>query len=130
MPTLNQLVSTHKRLQKKHKIKSPSLMGNPHKKGICRKIYTVSPKKPNSGTRKVVRLSILRKKKKRIISHVPGEGGHNLQVYSVVLIRGARIRDIPGMKYRCIRGANKSYYDLIGLPKRKTSRSKYGTFKF
>ena len=121
MPTLNQLYK-HKRKKKKKINKTPALTKCPQKKGICVKIFTRTPKKPNSAIRKLVKLRLTNRR--RIIAYIPGEG-HNLQEYSIVLIRGGRVKDLPGVKYHLIRGK----LDFPGLKKRRTSRSKYGTKK-
>jgi small subunit ribosomal protein S12 len=123
MPTYNQL-SRNKRKKKKKVNKVPALEGCPQKKGICTKLVLRAPKKPNSAIRKLVKLKLL-SNQKRIYAYIPGEG-HNLQEYSTVLIRGGRVKDLPGVKYRLIRGK----LDLAGLKNRKTSRSKYGTKNF
>tara|TARA_B110000977_G_scaffold112411_1_gene145652 strand:+ start:16979 stop:17350 length:372 start_codon:yes stop_codon:yes gene_type:complete len=122
MPTTNQLC-TNGRGKKRMRSKTPALMACPQKKGICVKVFTRTPKKPNSGIRKLVKLR-LTSRNKRVMAYIPGEG-HNLQEYSTVLMRGGRVKDLPGIKYRLIRGK----LDLRGLTKRKTSRSKYGTKK-
>lgn len=128
MPTFNQLIN--KKTSRKKKIsrtKKPALKQCPQKKGICVRIYTRTPKKPNSALRKVAKIrltSIRNSAKAKIIASIPGEG-HNLQEYSVVLIRGGRVKDLPGIKYRVIRGV----LDLRGIPNRKQARSKYGTKK-
>lgn len=118
MITLTQL-KTKPRKKKIRKTKSPALFGNPQKKGTCIKIYMRKPKKPNSSLRKLCRLRL--STKRQISAYIPGEG-HTLQEFSVVLIRGGRVKDLPGIKYHVIRGK----YDCLGLNKRKTSRSKYG----
>ena len=120
MPTYNQL-SKQKRKKKKKINKTPALEGCPQKRGVCTKIVIRAPKKPNSALRKLVKLTLFSNKKK-IYAYIPGEG-HNLQSYSTVLIRGGRVKDLPGVKYHLIRGK----LDLLGLKNRKTSRSKYGT---
>lgn len=120
MPTINQLCLI-KRKKKHFNKKTPALQNCPQKKGICLKIFLRTPKKPNSALRKVVRLRLL-SNQKLITAYIPGEG-HNLQDYSAVLIRGGRVKDLPGVKYHLIRGK----LDLLGLKNRKTSRSKYGT---
>lgn len=122
MATINQLIRQKKRRQKKKLNKTPALQGNPQKKGVCLKIVTRTPRKPNSAIRKLalIRLS----NKKRIYAYIPGEG-HTLQEHSVVLIQGGRRRDLPGMKYKIIRGV----FDLHGIEKRRNARSKYGTKK-
>jgi small subunit ribosomal protein S12 len=119
MPTYNQLCKK-KRKNKLKLIKTPALDGRPQKKGICIKLVVRAPKKPNSALRKLVKLKLSNKKK--VYAYIPGEG-HNLQQYSTVLMRGGRVKDLPGVKYHLIRGK----LDLMGLKKRKTSRSKYGT---
>ena len=122
MSTINQLIK-NPRIKKVKINKTPALQKCPQKKGVCLKVYTKTPKKPNSAVRKVanVRLGLT---KKKVISYIPGIG-HNLQEHSVVLIRGGRVQDLPGVKYHLIRGK----HDLNGLKNRKTSRSKYGTKK-
>ena len=119
MPTYNQLCKK-KRKNKLKIIKTPALEGCPQKRGICMKLVLRAPKKPNSALRKLVKLKLSNKKK--VYAYIPGEG-HSLQQYSTVLMRGGRVQDLPGVKYRLIRGK----LDLRGLQKRKTSRSKYGT---
>jgi len=121
MPTINQLCKK-KRKQKKKKIKTPALKMCPQKKGICLKVFSRTPKKPNSAIRKLVRLRLTNNIK--ITAYIPGEG-HNLQEYSTVLMRGGRVKDLPGIKYHLVRGI----LDFSGLKSRKTSRSKYGTKK-
>lgn len=120
MPTNNQL-SRFKRKRKLKLNKTPALQKCPQKKGICLKVFLRTPKKPNSALRKLVKLRLL-SNKKVVTAYIPGEG-HNLQDYSAVLIRGGRVKDLPGVKYHLIRGK----LDLLGLKTRKTSRSKYGT---
>ena len=119
MPTSNQLCK-NKRKKRKKLNKTPALEECPQKKGICNKLFTRAPKKPNSALRKLAKLKLSNSKK--IYAYIPGEG-HNLQEYSTVLIRGGRVKDLPGVKYHLIRGK----LDLLGLENRKTSRSKYGT---
>lgn len=121
MPTINQLCKK-KRKRKKSKIKTPALRMCPQKKGICLKVFSRTPKKPNSAIRKLVRLRLTNNLK--VTAYIPGEG-HNLQEYSTVLIRGGRVKDLPGIKYHLVRGI----LDFSGLKSRKTSRSKYGTKK-
>lgn len=122
MPTINQLLIRQSR-KKKFKInKTPALSGNSQLKGVCVKVYTRTPKKPNSALRKVAKLRLSNKIK--VEAYIPGEG-HNLQEYSVVLMRGGRVPDLPGVKYHLIRGK----YDFKGVKIRKQSRSKYGTKK-
>ena len=120
MPTYNQLCRKKRKLKKKLD-KTPALNKCPQKKGICLKVFLRTPKKPNSALRKLAKLRLL-SNLKIITAYIPGEG-HNLQDYSVVLIRGGRVKDLPGVKYHIIRGK----FDLPGLKNRKTSRSKYGT---
>ena len=119
MPTINQLCKK-RRKQKKKKKKTPALEKCPQKKGVCIKIFLRTPKKPNSALRKLAKLRLTNNKK--ITAYIPGEG-HNLQEYSTVLIRGGRVKDLPGIKYHLVRGK----FDFPGLKNRKTSRSKYGT---
>ncbi len=118
MPTINQLY--RKKRQKKRKLKrTPALEKCPQKRGVCTKMIIRTPKKPNSALRKIVKLFLF-SNKKTITAYIPGEG-HNLQSYSTVLIRGGRVKDLPGVKYRLVRGK----LDFIGLKNRKTARSKY-----
>lgn len=121
MPTINQLCN-NKRKKKFRLNKTPALMSCPQKKGLCIKVFTRTPKKPNSAIRKLARLRLSNNIK--VNAYIPGEG-HNLQDYSTVLIRGGRVKDLPGIKYHLVRGK----YDFAGLKSRKTSRSKYGTKK-
>lgn len=122
MTTLNQLIKKP-RVKKFKSQKKPALQKCPQKKGVCIKLVTRTPKKPNSAIRKLalVRLS----NKKRIYGYIPGERGHNLQEHSVVLVRGGRVKDLPGIKYKLVRGI----YDFEGLKVRKKARSKYGAKK-
>ena len=121
MSTINQLfLQKQKRLKKQKINKSPALKRCPQRKGICLKVYTRTPKKPNSALRKVAKVKLT--SKYTVITYIPGIG-HNLQEHSIVLIRGGRVQDLPGVKYHMIRGK----YDLLGILKRTTSRSKYGT---
>ena len=99
------------------------MQGSPQKKGICTKLVLRTPKKPNSALRKLAKLKLTNKK--RIYAYIPGEGEHTLQEYSNVMIRGGRVKDLPGIKYHLIRGK----LDFAGMTSRKTSRSKYGTKK-
>ena len=123
MPTIHQLCRKEKtRKKKERKIYLPALEGSPQKQGICLKVYTKTPKKPNSALRKVARIRLCNSR--RITAYIPGEG-HNLQEHSVVLVRGGRVKDLPGVKYRIIRGV----LDLQGVKNRKSARSKYGTKK-
>lgn len=122
MPTINQLCKKSCRKKKIVKSKTPALKKNPQKKGVCIKIFTRTPKKPNSALRKVAKIKLSTGKK--LESYIPGEG-HNLQEYSVVLMRGGRVADLPGVKYHLIRGK----YDFQGVKNRKNARSLYGTKK-
>jgi small subunit ribosomal protein S12 len=122
MVTINQLCSRYARQKKRFKLKTPALRKNPQCKGVCVKIFTRTPKKPNSALRKVVKLKLSNGRK--VEAYIPGEG-HNLQEYSVVLMRGGRVQDLPGVKYHLIRGK----YDFQGVKSRKTARSLYGTKK-
>ena len=122
MPTINQLCFNYKRKKKKKLNKTPALFKNPQVKGVCIKIYNRTPKKPNSALRKISKVKLSNKRK--VESYIPGEG-HVLQEFSVVLIRGGRVQDVPGVKYHNIRGK----FDFQGLKSRKKSRSKYGTKK-
>ena len=121
MPTINQLCNSI-RQKKRKKIKSPALKSCPQKKGVCIRVFTRTPKKPNSAIRKVARVKL--SNNLTITVYIPGEG-HTLQEYSTVLIRGGRVKDLPGVKYKLIRGK----FDLLGVKNRKTSRSKYGAKK-
>ena len=123
MPTFNQLIK-NKRKKKKKINRTPALDKCPQKKGLCIKIVTRAPKKPNSAKRKIVKLRLL-SNNKRVYAYIPGEGAHYLQPYSTVAIRGGRTPDLPGLKYRLVRGT----FDLMGVDNRKTSRSKYGVKK-
>jgi len=122
MPTINQLCNRN-RIAKRKRKKTPGLERCPQKKGFCIKILVRTPKKPNSALRKLAKIRLTNDK--RVTAYIPGEG-HNLQDYSTVLIRGGRVKDLPGIKYHIIRGK----LDFHGLINRKTSRSKYGTKKF
>ncbi|HAF06882.1 MAG: 30S ribosomal protein S12, chloroplastic [candidate division TA06 bacterium 32_111] len=121
MPTINQLVRT-KRKKVTKKTKSPALKAAPQKRGICVRVYTTKPKKPNSALRKVARVRL--SNGYEVTAYIPGEG-HNLQEHSVVLIRGGRVKDLPGVRYHVIRGV----YDSAGVENRRRSRSLYGTKK-
>jgi len=118
VPTLNQLVRKGRKKVVK-KTKSPALQGNPQKRGVCVRVYTTTPKKPNSALRKVARVRLTNGVE--VTAYIPGIG-HNLQEHSVVLIRGGRVKDLPGIRYKIIRGA----LDASGVANRKKSRSKYG----
>lgn len=123
MVTINQLCNKQKSRKTKRKLnKVPALNKCPQKKGICTKLVIRTPKKPNSALRKIVKLRL--SNSKRVYAYIPGEG-HNLQAYSTVIIRGGRVKDLPGIKYHLVRGK----LDFSGLKSRKTSRSKYGTKK-
>ena len=118
MPTINQLV----RLGRKNilfKSKAPALAGNPQKRGVCTRVYTTTPKKPNSALRKVARVRLTNGIE--VTAYIPGEG-HNLQEHSIVMIRGGRVKDLPGVRYHIIRGT----LDTAGVNERKQGRSKYG----
>jgi small subunit ribosomal protein S12 len=122
MTTINQLCKKNLRKKKKKKIKTPALKSNPQLKGVCIKVFIRTPKKPNSALRKVAKLKLSNGIK--VESYIPGEG-HNLQEYSVVLMRGGRVPDLPGVKYHTVRGK----YDFQGVKNRKNARSRYGTKK-
>ena len=121
MSTFNQLLK-NKRNKKKNKDKTPALSNCPQKKGTCLKLIIRAPKKPNSALRKLAKIKL--NNNKIIYAYIPGES-HNLLEYSTILLKGGRIKDLPGVKYKLIRGK----YDFLGLKSRKTSRSKYGTKK-
>ncbi|MFT3708567.1 MAG: 30S ribosomal protein S12 [Archangium sp.] len=118
MPTINQLIRRG-RESLRFKSKSPALKSNPQKRGVCTRVYTTTPKKPNSALRKVARVRLTNGIE--VTSYIPGVG-HNLQEHSVVLIRGGRVKDLPGVRYHIIRGT----LDSVGVQGRKQSRSKYG----
>lgn len=124
MVTFNQLCKKPSTTRKKKKKlnKTPALNKCPQKRGICTKLVLRTPKKPNSALRKIVKLRL--SNKKLVYAYIPGEG-HTLQAYSIVIIRGGRVKDLPGIKYHLVRGK----LDFRGLTNRKTSRSKYGTKK-
>lgn len=119
MPTINQLVKKG-RLQIEAKSKSRALESCPQKRGVCTRVYTTTPKKPNSALRKVAKVRLTNQME--IIAYIPGEG-HNLQEHSIVLVRGGRVKDLPGVRYTIVRGA----LDTAGVNNRKKSRSKYGS---
>lgn len=119
MPTINQLIKNERTVQK-NKTKSPALANCPQKRGVCTRVYTTTPKKPNSALRKVAKVRL--SNGFEVISYIPGIG-HNLQEHSVVLIRGGRVKDLPGVRYHIVRGI----LDLQGVNGRLRSRSKYGT---
>ena len=118
MPTVNQLVR-QPRESAVTKSKSPALKNSPQKRGVCTKVYTTTPKKPNSALRKVAKVRLVNGHE--VISYIGGEG-HNLQEHSVVLIRGGRVKDLPGVRYHIVRGS----LDTQGVKDRKQARSKYG----
>ena len=118
MPTINQLVRQGRRRGKK-KNNTPALKGNPQKRGVCTRVYTTTPKKPNSALRKVARVRLTNGVE--VTAYIPGEG-HNLQEHSIVLIEGGRVKDLPGVRYHIVRGI----LDTAGVSDRKTSRSRYG----
>ncbi|MGC8594109.1 MAG: 30S ribosomal protein S12 [Candidatus Kryptoniota bacterium] len=118
MPTINQLIRLG-RARLETKGKSPALQGNPQKRGVCTRVYTTTPKKPNSALRKVARVRLTNGIE--VTAYIPGEG-HNLQEHSIVLIRGGRVKDLPGVRYHIIRGT----LDTAGVNDRKQGRSKYG----
>ena len=119
MPTINQLVRKP-RVTRRVKSKVPALRNSPQKRGVCTRVYTTTPKKPNSALRKVARVRLTNGFE--VSSYIGGEG-HNLQEHSVVLIRGGRVKDLPGVRYHIVRGS----LDTAGVKDRKQSRSKYGT---
>lgn len=119
MPTVNQLVRrARKKITKKNKV--PALQASPQKRGVCMRVYTATPKKPNSALRKVARVRLTNGQE--VTAYIPGEG-HNLQEHSIVLIRGGRVKDLPGVRYHILRGV----LDTQGVSDRKQGRSKYGT---
>ena len=121
MPTINQLVRKG-REKKVKKSKTPALQGCPQRRGVCLRVFTTTPKKPNSALRKVARVRL--SNGIEVTAYIPGEG-HNLQEHHVVLVRGGRVKDLPGVRYQIIRGA----LDCAGVEGRKKSRSRYGTKK-
>jgi len=118
MPTINQLIRKP-RTAKPRRNKVPAMEANPQKRGVCSRVYTTTPKKPNSALRKVAKVRLTNQRE--VISYIPGEG-HNLQEHSVVLIRGGRVRDLPGVRYHVLRGV----LDTQSVKDRKQRRSKYG----
>ena len=118
MPTINQLVRRSRR-DVSRKEKSPALRANPFKRGVCTRVYTTTPKKPNSALRKVAKVRLVNGFE--VIAYIPGEG-HNLQEHSIVLVRGGRVKDLPGVRYKIIRGT----LDSSGVKNRKQARSRYG----
>ena len=121
MPTIQQLVRKG-RTDKISKNKTPALKGSPQRRGVCTRVYTTTPKKPNSALRKVARVRLTNGIE--VTSYIPGIG-HNLQEHSVVLIRGGRVKDLPGVRYHVVRGA----LDTLGVDERRQARSKYGVKK-
>nr|YP_010395122.1 ribosomal protein S12 [Grateloupia elliptica]UQJ72563.1 ribosomal protein S12 [Grateloupia elliptica]UYI31697.1 ribosomal protein S12 [Grateloupia elliptica] len=121
MPTINQLLKKSRKKSVRSS-KSAALKNCPQRKGVCVRVYTINPKKPNSAERKVAKIHLTTGKS--IIGYIPGEG-HSLQEHSLVLARGGRVKDLPGVRYHFIRGV----YDLLGVNNRKKSRSKYGRKK-
>jgi len=118
VPTINQLIRK-RRTQKNVKSKAPALGGNPLKRGVCIRVYTTTPKKPNSALRKVARVRLVNGEE--ISAYIPGVG-HNLQEHSVVIVRGGRVKDLPGVRYHIVRGI----MDTAGVEGRKQGRSRYG----
>jgi small subunit ribosomal protein S12 len=118
MPTINQLIASPRLIQKSRK-KVPALQQSPQKRGVCTRVYTTTPKKPNSALRKVAKVRLTNGFE--VIGYIPGEG-HNLQEHSVVMIRGGRVKDLPGVRYHILRGV----LDTQGVKNRKQRRSKYG----
>src|SRR5436309_8938400 len=118
MPTVNQLIRKG-RVSKREKTKTPALQGNPQVRGVCTRVSTMTPRKPNSALRKIARVRLTNGTE--VTAYIPGEG-HNLQEHSIVLIRGGRVRDLPGVRYHVVRGA----LDCAGVEGRKQGRSKYG----
>ncbi len=118
MPTINQLINKGRQSEAK-RTRTPALKGAPQKRGVCTRVYTTTPKKPNSALRKVARVRLVNGME--VTAYIPGIG-HNLQEHSVVLIRGGRVKDLPGVRYKIIRAA----LDAAGVANRKQSRSKYG----
>lgn len=121
MPTISQLIRKGRKVMKS-KTTTPALKGCPQRRGVCTRVYTSTPKKPNSALRKVARVRLTNKME--VTAYIPGEG-HNLQEHSIVLIRGGRVKDLPGVRYHVIRGT----MDTSGVADRTQSRSKYGTKK-
>ncbi len=118
MPTINQLVRNG-RAKAEKKVNTPALKGGPQKRGVCTRVYTSTPKKPNSALRKVARVRLTTGME--VAAYIPGMG-HNLQEHSVVLVRGGRVKDLPGVRYHIVRGA----LDTLGVDDRRQGRSKYG----
>ena len=122
MPTTQQLVRKARKKIKTRKSKSPALQSSPQKRGVCLRVYTTTPKKPNSALRKVARVRLAGHSNTEITAYIPGIG-HNLSEHSVVLVRGGRVKDLSGVRYQIIRGT----LDTAGVKGRKSSRSRYGT---
>jgi small subunit ribosomal protein S12 len=118
MPTVNQLIRKPRRMPKTRS-KTPALKGNPQKRGVCTRVYTVTPKKPNSALRKVAKVRLV--SGQEVTAYIPGEG-HNLQEHSIVLVRGGRVKDLPGVRYHIVRGV----LDTAGVDDRRQGRSQYG----
>jgi len=118
MPTINQLIR-HGRKRKRAKKKAPALQACPQRRGVCTRVWTMSPKKPNSALRKVARVRLTNGME--VNAYIPGEG-HNLQEHSIVLVRGGRVKDLPSVRYHVVRGTN----DASGVDRRRRGRSKYG----
>ena len=121
MPTIQQLVRKGRK-SKPAKAKTPALKGSPHRRGVCTRVYTHTPKKPNSALRKVARVRLT--SGIEVTAYIPGEG-HNLQEHSIVLVRGGRVKDLPGVRYKIVRGS----LDASGVSTRQQARSRYGTKK-
>jgi small subunit ribosomal protein S12 len=121
MPTIQQLVRQG-REARKEKTKAPALKGSPQRRGVCTRVYTMTPKKPNSALRKVARVRLT--SQIEVTCYIPGEG-HNLQEHSIVLVRGGRVKDLPGVRYKIVRGT----LDTAGVKDRKQARSRYGAKK-
>lgn len=121
MPTIQQLVRKGRK-DKFRKEKTPALNGSPQRRGVCTRVYTATPKKPNSALRKVARVRLTTGIE--VTAYIPGEG-HNLQEHSIVLVRGGRVKDLPGVRYKIVRGT----LDTAGVKDRKQARSRYGTKK-
>jgi small subunit ribosomal protein S12 len=121
VPTINQLVRKGRQTKSK-KAKTPALTGSPQRRGVCTRVYTATPKKPNSALRKVARVRLT--SGVEVTAYIPGEG-HNLQEHSIVLVRGGRVKDLPGVRYKIVRGT----LDTAGVRDRKQARSRYGVKK-
>jgi len=119
VPTINQLIRKS-RIKQKNRSSAPALKSSPQKRGVCTRVYTATPKKPNSALRKIARVRL--SNGLEVTAYIPGEG-HNLQEHSIVLVRGGRVKDLPAVRYHIVRGA----LDTVGVDGRTNSRSKYGT---